>query len=178
MVTTALPFISWWERHRRQLACIGAGHLCYASFNWSYDQILYVFIVYRLGLIVGGALMTMGSILQCSALLLAYQRMKIEWVGAASIHSLAFKKTPSFIETVLVWAMQKGTIPIFFALCVFQDPFITTAYFKRGRFDGLSRQDWQVFFASVLVSNGYWTLRSGLIANILVRVCRCLHGEL
>ena len=175
MLTASVPIVSWWKRHKREVAYIGSGHLCYSVFNWLYDQVLYVFIVYHLGLLIGGTLMTAGSLIQCAALLLAYQRMKIEWVGTAAIHSLAYKVDPTLIERIFVWAMRKGQIPIFLALCIFQDPFITTAYFKQGRFDGLSRKDWGIFFASVLLSNGYWTLRSGLVAQILVRAWHGIH---
>ena len=57
---------------------------------------------------------------------------------------------------------------------VFQDPFITTAYFRQGRFDGLRLRDWLLFLASVVVSNAYWTLRSGAVATLLVGAWRWL----
>jgi hypothetical protein len=166
---------AWLVRHKEQIARIGAGHICYGVFNWLYDNILYVFIVYRLGLLVGGGLMTVGSLLQCAALLLAYKRMKIDWVGTGALHSLAQKERPTFIEKILLWAMRKGKVPIFLALCVYQDPFITTAYFTEGRFEKLTSRDWKTFFASVFVSNGYWTLRSGLVAQVIVHAWRSLH---
>ena len=45
------------------------------------------------------------------------------------------------------------------------DPFMTTAYLRRqeGAFNGLTRRDWDIFSASVLVGNAYWTARWTLI---------------
>ena len=169
-------FLAWLVRYKAQIARIGAGHLCYSVFNFFFDQILYVFVVCRLGILLGGALMTTASLIGCAVTLLFYQRMGIDWVGAGAIHSLASKDNPSFIERVLVWAMKKGKVPIFIALCFYQDPFITTAYFTKGRFGQLNLKDWQIFLASVFVSNGYWTLRSGLVAKIIVYALESFHG--
>lgn len=140
----------------------------YATFNWFFDNVLYIFVIYRLGLILGGAIMTLLSALQCALLLLLYERMQIDWVGAGSVVRLSSLPDPNWWQRILIWAARRGTFSIFVALCIFQDPFITTAYFREGRFDGLKARDWRVFFGSVLLSNGYWTLRSGALAAILV----------
>ena len=172
-------FFGWFVRYKAQIARMGVGHLSYAVFSFFFDQILYVFVVYRLGVLFGGALMTTASLIGCAATLLFYQRMGIDWVGAGAIHSLVAKEKPSYIERLLVWAMKKGKVVIFLALCIYQDPFITTAYFIKGRFGRLNRRDWQIFFASVVVSNGYWTLRSGLVAQVIVYSWRqCPRGFL
>lgn len=158
----------WLVGQRRRIAEVGLGHALYATFNWFFDNILYVYAVYRLGWLRGGALMTVLSMLQCGGSLLLYERMRIDWVGAGSIVRLSSIPSPSWWQRILIWADRKGAAFIFVALCVLQDPFITTAYFRGGRFDGLRKRDWQVFFASVLVSNGYWTVRSGAVAAVFV----------
>jgi hypothetical protein len=169
-------FLGWLMRYKAQIARIGVGHLSYATFNFFFDQVLYVFMVYRLGVLLGGALMTTASLLGCAATLLVYQRMGIDWVGSGALHSLVSKEKPSLIERLLLWAIRKGKVAIFFALCLYQDPFITTAYFIKGRFGILETRDWQIFFGSVLVSNGYWTLRSGLVAQVIVYAFGKIHG--
>ncbi len=162
---------TWLVRHRRRLAECGVGHTMYAMFNWQFDNVVYVYAIYRLGLLAGGALMTLLSMLQCAALLVIYERMRIDWVGAGSIARFSGAASTSWWQPVIQWAMRRGQLMMFLALCIFQDPFITTAYFRGGRFDGLRVQDWRVFFASVLVSNGYWTLRSGAVAALVVSMC-------
>lgn len=158
----------WLWRHRQRLAQVGTGHLLYASFNWFFDNILYILVVYHLGLLVGGLIMTALSLLLSVATLLVYERMRIDWVGAGSLARLSEVQNPSGWQRLVLWAMGRGKVAIFIALCVFQDPFITTAYFRQGRFDGFNGRDWRIFFASVLVSNFYWTLRSGAVAAVLV----------
>lgn len=167
----------WLRRHRRRFAEIGTGHVLYASFSWVFDNILYVWIVYRFGLLGGGCIMTMLSLIVCAATLLLYERMRIDWVGAGSVARLAAVPHPSWWQLIIMWTAGRGDIFIFFALCIFQDPFITTAYFRRGHFDGLRAHDWQIFFASGLVANIYWTLRSGAVAAVFVGAWRWLNHQ-
>lgn len=154
---------SWKDR----LAAIAFGHALYAGFNWLCDNVLYVYAVYRLGLIKGGLLMTCFAGVQCALTLMLYERMQIDWVGAGSLASIAGTVYPNWWQRIIKWAVGKGNAAMFLALCIFQDAFITTSYFRRGRFDGLSRNDWKVFGGAVLVSNLYWTLRSGAVATAL-----------
>jgi hypothetical protein len=163
---------SWFSRHRRRITTVGAGHLLYATFNWFFDNVLYVFIVYRYGLLWGGAIMTALSLVQCAVTLLAYERMRIDWVGAGSLARVTFGPNPSWWQSLILWAARRGNAAVFITLSVFQDPFITTAYFLQGRFDGLSGRAWRIFFGSVFVSNFYWTLRSGVVATLLFSAWR------
>ena len=152
----------------RRLTTVATGHTLYAAYNFFFDHLLYVYVVYRLGIVVGGALMTLLSLIGCLVTLFIYQRMQIDWVGSGSLAYLETHPNPVFWQRIVLRATRYGAVIIFLALCVFQDPFITTAYFRKGRFDGLTRHDWQVFFAAVIVSNLYWTLRSSALAAILV----------
>lgn len=159
----------WFKRHRQRLAQIGMGHLFYATFNWFFDNILYVFVVYQLGLFAGGVIMTTLSLVVSAATLFVYERMGIDWVGAGGLARLSLVQNPTWWQRIVRWAMGRGNAAIFIVLCLLQDPFITTVYFRQGRFDGLNGRDWRIFFGSVFVSNFYWTLRSGVAAVILVK---------
>jgi hypothetical protein len=120
--------------------------------------------------------MTALSLVQCAATLWLYEQMRIDWVGAGSLAKLADLPHPAWWQRIILWATRRGKAVVFLALCIFQDPFITTAYFRQGRFDGLTGRDWRIFLASVLVSNFYWTLRSGMVAALLVGAWRFLVG--
>lgn len=172
----SLKITNWICQNRRRLAEIGAGHTLYALFNWFFDNVVYVYAIYRLGLVAGGAFMTLISLLQCGLTLVIYEHMRIDWVGAGSVARLAETPSPTWWHWVLGFSMRRGKFLTFLGLCAFQDPFITTAYLRGGRFDGLSPRDWRLFFASVLVSNGYWTLRSGVVAALLVSIYQRLNG--
>lgn len=156
---------SWLARHWRRIAQIGTGHGLYATFNWFFDNVLYVYVVYTWGIVRGGAFMTLLSFIQCLLTLLVYQRMRIDWVGAGLLADLKRKPNRSRTEALLVLASARNRVLIFILLCIFQDPFITTAYFKEGSFERLTRRDWQVFVGSVLVANLYWIFVAALIGQ-------------
>jgi hypothetical protein len=43
-------------------------------------------------------------------------------------------------------------------LSLLSDPFITTAYLRRGanRYDGMGRREWRIFLTSFVISTGAW----------------------
>jgi hypothetical protein len=62
------------------------------------------------------------------------------------------------------------SIVAFFALSVWQDSFVTTAYLRRKDCsDGLKRKDYIIFFLSSVTSISYWAIRNGLIAELIIR---------
>src|SRR5258706_3694112 len=87
---------SWVRRNRARLAEVGMGHAVYATFSWFFDNVLYIYVVYRLGLLVGGALMTFLSLVVCAATLLVYEQMRVDWVGAGSLARLSCVPKPSW----------------------------------------------------------------------------------
>lgn len=62
------------------------------------------------------------------------------------------------------------SIVAFFALSIWQDSFVTTAYLRRKDCsDGLKRKDYIIFFLSSVTSISYWAIRNGLIAELILR---------
>ena len=71
-------------------------------------------------------------------------------------------------ERFLRRVMQWGDIPAFIVLNCFLpngDPFMATVYLRKeaDKFKRFTRRDWDIFGASVLVSNAYWTVRWTII---------------
>lgn len=159
-----------WQR----LAQIGTGHALYATFNWFFDNVLYVYVVYTLGMVKGGALMMAASFVQCAVTLVVYQRMRIDWVGTGLLAEIRARRERTRLERALVWASERHPAFIFTLLCVFQDPFITAAWFKQGSFERLTRRDWALFSAAVVVSNLYWILLASLIGQAIATVWQLL----
>ena len=159
-----------WQR----LARIGTGHALYATFNWVFDNILYVWVVYTLGMVKGGALMMAASFAQCALTLVVYQRMRIDWVGTGLLAEIRLKRERTRLERALVWASERHPAVIFTLLCVFQDPFITAAWFKQGSFGGLTRRDWAIFVAAVVVANVYWIFVASLIGQAVATLWQLL----
>ncbi len=172
------PGGAWLGRHWRRIAQVGAGHGLYATFNWGFDNVLYVYVVYTFGILKGGVCMLLLSCLQCAATLLVYQRMGIDWVGAGLLAELRRKERRSRLQNLIVRASARSEALIFVLLCVFQDPFITTAYFKQGQFGALTVRDWRIFFGSVFVANLYWIFVAALIGQAVAVAWRWLSGLL
>jgi hypothetical protein len=149
----------------RRLALVGGGHLVYGSFNHVFDYVLYPFVVYTHGVMTGGALMTLASLLQCALTLIVYQRMEIDWVGAGLVNDLAQTYPNTGVGRLLTRVTGSSRLLTFFGLCAVTDPFIVTAFFRRGRFHALTAQDWNLFFTSVVVCNLYWIVVADLIAH-------------
>jgi hypothetical protein len=38
------------------------------------------------------------------------------------------------------------------------DPFIVTAYLRKGAFGGMTRRDWKIFLLSWLIANAWWSV--------------------
>jgi hypothetical protein len=152
------------ESNYKRFASIGLGHLLYAAFNWFFDHVVYVYVVFTWGMLLGGGMMTLFSLLQCALTLYIYEKMHIDWVGAGALHAWNSQSPSSFLGRIFQ-RISKKPKAVFLFLCVFSDPFITTAYFRKGRFDGLAAQDWYNFLGSVLVSNGAWICVSALLGN-------------
>lgn len=147
-----------------RLTLIGLGHLLYAGFNWLFDHVLYVYSVFTWGMLLGGGLMTLFSLTQCAITLHWYEKMQIDWVGAGALNNWDAQQSTSLLSRLYRRITDKKQA-VFVFLCIVSDPFITTAYFRQGRFDGLTRHDWRIFFCSVLVSNGYWICVSALLGT-------------
>jgi hypothetical protein len=169
------PKLSWAREHLHRIAEVGVGHMLYYVVSWLFDNVLYVWVVYRFGLFKGGLLMGTLATLICAVILMTYQRVRIDWVGAGSIGRLVQSEGLATWQRVLRWADHKGGWVVFGILSLVQDAFITTAYFRRGRFGPLESKDWQIFFGSAVVGNFYWTLRSGAVGAVIIEAYRILH---
>lgn len=82
---------------------------------------------------------------------------------------------PANLFRFLMWLLRVGgDIIAFFLLNIWEDPFIATAYLRHGRCDGLTRRDLIIFFASVLVSNGYWIARTCAVIEVAKAAIRSI----
>lgn len=127
-----------------------------------FDYALYPFVIWKLGLLWGGITMTILSFLACWLTMIFYDWSKKDWLGIETIKGIKEYKGRSKIEKFIAWILKKGDFVSFIFLSVYFDPFITTAYMRRGsnRYDGMKKRDWRIFIASGLFSNIWWTLVS------------------
>ena len=121
-----------------------------------FDNVLYPFVIWQKGPIIGGFIMIMASLLICLLTFWFYDWAKQDWLGIESMKEVKDATKNRF----MAWALKQSDPVLFVALSIWTDPFITTVVMRKGswQFDGLSKRDWKIFFGSLLVGNLEWIL--------------------
>jgi hypothetical protein len=164
---------------------VGSAHFILTVIDWLFDNLLYITVIALMGPLQGGLVMTLASIVLCAGYLVAYERMKIDWLGVNAVEAVKehgadwikrfesrsiFLKViawvPSRIFLLVLWAIKKNDVTAFIALSIYEDAFKTTAFLRKGRFDGFGIKDTLIFSASIVLSNGYWIVRNSVIIEI------------
>jgi len=161
----AATVAAFFRKHWKSLAGMGV----YQIISWIYDNPLWMSV--ELAWKENGVIALMlGAMLINFGVLLYFRQKKVSWLcldtGVDYIRE-------SWLGRKLLGTSANGSVLenviAFFLLSFFQDSFITTAYLRHGRSDGLKFQDIAVFFASSVVSISYWAIRNGLIVEVLFR---------
>jgi hypothetical protein len=150
----------WLVSQRDRLGTIAVGHAANQAQIVLFDYALYPAVILWLGPLHGGAVMTALSAIASYLLILAYRWSGRDWLGLELVRELRDGPPPD--HTLMRWMhrlLRAGQLPALLVLSIYYDPFITVVYLRDGKpgTGGLSRQDWVVFWSSVLVSNLYWT---------------------
>mgnify|MGYP006268464661 FL=1 len=124
-----------------------------------FDYLLYPFVVHHFGILQGGGVMTLLSFIFCVAAVKFYDWSKRDWFGIETIKEVKTYKGTRKIGRFTSWIMKKGVPVVFLFLSIKFDPFITTAYMRHGKYNGMSKRDWTIFMGSLLISNAYWDHR-------------------
>jgi predicted membrane-bound spermidine synthase len=134
------------------------GHAVNAALVYGFDYALYPYVIWKLGLVRGGAVMSVLSLVSCLLTLWFYDWSKRDWLGIETVKQLRDSEAKTRCRRALAWTLAKGDLPACVALSIYADPFITTACLRRGAFNGMTRRDWRIFFVSWFIANGWWTL--------------------
>lgn len=139
---------------------LGVGLLGNQAFVWSFDFVLYPYVMWRFGLLQGWLIMTALSAATSWLTLLFYDWSKKDWLGIEAIKELKEAPGQGRLSRFLGRLMQRGDGLAMLVLSVQFDPFITMAYLRPGsyRFNGLTPREWRLFWFSVLVGNLYWSV--------------------
>ena len=160
------------QRIVARIATLGAGLGAFSGLTIAFDYLLYPFVIWRLGPLAGGALMTAASLLVCLALLRLYDWSKRDWLGIEAVKAAREYHGPSPFRDALARLLRFGDWGAFFVLSIQFDPFVTVIYMRRGssHFGGLRGPEWRVFLLSSLVGTAYWTAVSGAGVALLTRL--------
>lgn len=140
-----------------RLAELAVGMAGINALYLGFDFLLYPFVIYRLGPVLGGPAMVLLDLVACVVTLRLYDRMGRDWLGIEKIKSFSTYRGSQKLRRLMSYFLNRSKLIAFVLLSIKFDAFVTTIYFRTGAFNGLSRSDWVVLVTSLIVSNAYWT---------------------
>jgi len=155
---------------RRRIAELAVGFTVNKLQEYLFDFLLYPFVIFKLGLLCGGIIMSVLSFIGCLLFLRFYDWSKRDWLGIEAVKSLKDYSGTSRLRRFMAWLLCRGDYIACVTLSVKFDPFITTAYLRRGAFNGMNRRDWRIFVLSWFVGNAYWSVACFFGVSILAWV--------
>jgi len=176
-MTEAKPAPTGWKA---QVGTILIGKGVKEIEEWLFDTFLYGAVSLWASTtygIVPGALITFllmapSSAVICLVYLLGYDWSQKDWLGLEARKLLREQEVtarglPGLLQKMGRWILRRSDPIAMLWFSITGDPFTATAYLRKGayRYDGLSGRDWQNFYTSVLVSNGYWTFRWAVLVE-------------
>jgi len=154
--TVFRPPLTW----QRRVADMAAGITAFNLFNYAFDYALYPFIIYKIGIIKGGLLMTAVAAVINILCLKFYDWSKRDWLGIETLKGMKGYEGANRLVRFMSGMLKKSDPAAFLFLSVKEDAFITMVYLRHGshQYNGMSVRDWRIFISSVAISNIYWTL--------------------
>lgn len=135
-----------------------AGFTAANLIGYVFDYGIYPYVIFKLGILKGGLIMTLVSFTTCIIGMKFYDWSKRDWLGIEAIKEIKTYKGTRKIGRVTSWVLKKSEPVVFLFLSIKFDPFVTTAYMRHGKYNGMGKRDWTIFTSSLLISNVYWTL--------------------
>ena len=152
-----------------KMATFGAGVAIKRGIDYGFDYGLYPMALLWLGYFWGGVLMTAASVVLNLSVIRAYDWSKKDWLLLETLKDLKDRSDGNGASGVVSRVLQWGDIPAFFLLSWIEDSIVVTLYLRHGahRFNGLSRRDWMIFWASTVVSNLFWIASLASVLEII-----------
>jgi hypothetical protein len=162
---------------KKKLAILGVGYLGNAIIVYGFDYFLYPFVIWRFGILEGGIVMTFLSFAICYITIIFYDWAKQDWLGIETIKEVKEYNGKSLIGRFTSWILRKSEPIILVFLSIKFDPFITTAYMRKGaeKYNGLGKRDWVIFLSSLVVGNVYWTFVAFTGVSIIEHIWNFIH---
>ncbi|EKD43996.1 MAG: hypothetical protein ACD_72C00042G0002 [uncultured bacterium] len=156
MTSTEIILPNW----LRKIGMWFTGGTFYYAFVWAYDYLFFTFILWKFGLIWGSAIIIATSFLLDLATMKFYDYLKKDWLAIETIKQAGLDQKNWFGKLVNWLLNKKGKFFVFVLLSIKFNPFLVTAYMRKGAntYDGLTSRDWFIFLASTIFANMYWIL--------------------
>lgn len=174
----------------KKLNILAIAHTVLFVIDKSFDNFLYPAVLLWLGTFFGMITLTILSGLISWGLVALHAVSTVDWLGV-DIAEEAKVRVKNLIDKfyskrgfwwrfihmityifvlpprIILWALNKNDFAAFCALSIFEDAFKTTAFLRHGRKGSLSRRDYKIFCASLVLTNLWWTLRWSVIIEFI-----------
>jgi hypothetical protein len=126
----------------------------------AFDYFLYPYVIYKLGLLKGGCVMTALACVINIVSIYFYDWSKRDWFGFEAIKSFQDYRGGNRLKIFTAWLLRKNNIVVMILLSIKEDAFKTVVYMRHGKYEynGLTARDWKIFITSLIIGNVYWTL--------------------
>lgn len=163
---------AWFVARKEKFWILGVGLVGNTLITYAFDYALYPYVVWEMGIVKGGVVMTVASFAVCYLTILFYDWTKKDWLGIETIKRLKEFGGSSKFAKFTSWIMRKGDPVAMVFLSIKFDPFITMVYMRHGdnQYNGMNKRDWKIFMSSLFIANAYWTLVSFAGASVAVYV--------
>lgn len=164
-----LQSLSAVRRISEKIATFGAGVAIKKTLDYGFDYGLYPIALIYFGYIWGGVIMTFASVFLNLAVIRAYDWSKRDWLMLESLKELKHESRVEGVGGFVGWVLRKGDVPAFVILSWIEDAIVVTLYLRHGvnQFNGLSRRDWTIFWASTVVSNLFWIVSVASVIEVI-----------
>jgi hypothetical protein len=165
---------------RGRVAELTAGITIFKLANNAFDYALYPFVIYKLGIIKGGLIMTFLASLTNLFCLKFYDWSKRDWLGIEALKGMKGYEGKNRLARFMSGILKKSDTAAFFFFSIKEDAFVTMVYLRHGsyQYNGMSARDWRILLASLAVANVYWTLAAYMGLSLMEWVWRVFSGKL
>lgn len=175
-MTTLATIAQWFKRYQARLAILGIGILADRFITYTFDFALYPYVIWQYGLLLGGVVMALLSLIICLLYVWFYDWTKKDWLGIEAVKGIKDYDGSNRWGRFVAWSLCCSDPAACVVLSLIFDPFITMAYLRKGSYNGMSRRDWRIFLWSWLIGNGYWAVTCWLGVSALDWIWRLIKG--
>lgn len=143
---------------KTRIAELALGHTVNEAICYAFDYGLYPLMIFWLGLGWGFVVMAILSFIVCWLTMRFYDWSKRDWLGIEAVKEFKNYTGTSRAGCLLAWVLRRSDPVACVLLSVYFDPFVVTAYFRRGSFGGMTRRDWNIFLLSWFIGNAWWSV--------------------
>lgn len=133
----------------------------YSGFSWIIDYPIYSYVIWKLGIITGGILMSAIAFVIDLVTLVLYDKAATDWLALETAKELRNYSGSNRIKRLMAHVLTKTPFFIQLLFCSIKfNPFMTTTFLRPSahEYPGMTKRDWSIFLASFVICQTYWTL--------------------